>query len=222
MSCDSDAPGAARKLQIESLDRYSVTLAWQRPEFDGGSPITGYYVERRQGYSNRWGRVNRNPVGTPMITIQDLVEGDEYEFRIVAENEAGVGQPSASTGMFTARDPVTTPGRPGKPGVTLDGDSAKLLWTPPANDDGRGAVTHYVVEWKASDETGWKTTGGGEKVTRPSYTVTGLRPDVEYQFRVSGENLAGLGQPSTSATAKYGETPLPTNVLFLVSVLAFI
>jgi titin len=46
-------PGAPEKLQIEEMSRNAVTLVWQKPDFDGGSPITGYFVEKRQGYSTR-------------------------------------------------------------------------------------------------------------------------------------------------------------------------
>lgn len=45
------APGAPREL---STSEDSITLAWQRPRHDGGSPITGYMLEKRlpgQGWS---------------------------------------------------------------------------------------------------------------------------------------------------------------------------
>ena len=34
------------------------------------------------------------------MNIEDLIEGSECEFRVCAENEAGVGSPSETTGPF--------------------------------------------------------------------------------------------------------------------------
>jgi titin len=80
-----------------------------------------------------------------MFRVPDLIEDEEYEFRVVAENDAGAGTPSASTGTFRARDPFTTPGSPGKPLVSLTADAtATLSWARPA-DDGRSNITHYQV-----------------------------------------------------------------------------
>ncbi len=36
----------------------------------------------------------------------------------------------------------------------------------------------------------------GEKVTRPTYTVKGVKQGVEYEFRVTAENKVGAGPPS--------------------------
>ena len=119
-------PGAPQHVEMDNLTKKTVTLAWDKPEFDGGSPITGYYIERRQAYSNRWVKVNKQPTRDTMFKISDLLEDEEYEFRIVAENEAGIGKPSETTGTFTARDPYTKPGKPGRPEVKIEADSAVL------------------------------------------------------------------------------------------------
>ena len=176
-----------------------------KPETDGGSPLTGYYVERRQGYSSRFSRLNKAPIREPTFKVSDLIEGDEYEFRVVAENEAGCGKPSETTGTFTAKDPFNKPGKPGKPDVTLEGDSASLSWIRPS-DDGRSPITNYVVEMKGVGEIRWRVANAGEKTTKTSYVVRNLQPDMAYEFRVSAENKAGVGQPSApSQSIKYGE-----------------
>lgn len=46
-------PGPPRKLHVEHLSKTSLTLVWEKPDLDGGSPVTGYYVEKRQGFSTR-------------------------------------------------------------------------------------------------------------------------------------------------------------------------
>ena len=55
----TEPPGAPRKVAVDELTQRSCVLTWKAPEFDGGSPVTGYYVERRQGYTDRWIKVRQ-------------------------------------------------------------------------------------------------------------------------------------------------------------------
>ena len=50
-----------------------------------------------------WFQVNREPLSRTQQTYSDLVEGTEYEYRVLAENEAGISKPSDSTGVFVAK-----------------------------------------------------------------------------------------------------------------------
>lgn len=53
----SEPPGPPRKVSVEGVGKTCATLTWKAPEFDGGSPITGYYVERMQvWHSQQHGR----------------------------------------------------------------------------------------------------------------------------------------------------------------------
>ena len=44
----------------------------------------------------------------------------------------------------------------------------------------------------------WQQANMGERVTEPSYKVTGLEEDHEYEFRIAAENKAGVGEFSES------------------------
>ena len=46
----ADPPGPPRNLQIENLTKTSCTLVWEKPSFDGGAMIIGYFVEKSTGY----------------------------------------------------------------------------------------------------------------------------------------------------------------------------
>ena len=199
------SPGAPRNLQIEDLSKHKVILTWEKPDFDGGSPVTGYYLEKRQSYSTRWTRVNRSPLTTLMHTVKDLTEDEEYEFRVLAENEAGQSKPSESTGVFRARDPYTTPGRLDAPDVVINGEDAVVSWRMP-RDDGHSPITKYIVEMKAKNQTKWKPAGQIDKAKLTTLTIPKLEPETEYEFRVTAENKAGCGEPSQpSVPVKYGQ-----------------
>lgn len=153
----SDVPKAPRSVHVDSLNRSSVVLAWQAPESDGGGEITGYLVEKRQSYSTRWVPINKSPVAATTFTVRDVTEGDEYEFRVIAVNDAGAGNPSDSTGIVVPRDPYSKPGQPGTITANLENGVATLQWTKP-KDDGNKPIKNYVVELKSSSETRWKVT----------------------------------------------------------------
>ena len=42
----SDKPGPPINLQPNDTSKTKTTLTWEPPESDGGSEVTGYYVER--------------------------------------------------------------------------------------------------------------------------------------------------------------------------------
>lgn len=88
----------------------SMTVNWEEPEDDGGTPITGYWLERKETTGKRWARVTRDPI-RPMgmgesFVVTGLIEGSQYLFRVTAINAAGPGLPSPLTDPIFARDPI--------------------------------------------------------------------------------------------------------------------
>lgn len=58
----SDTPGAPYKLEASDIAKDSLNLNWYEPDEDGGSPITGYWVERYEADHDKWIRCNKLPV----------------------------------------------------------------------------------------------------------------------------------------------------------------
>ena len=67
--------------------------------------MTGYHVERSVGGSARWLRITREPVAATTLEVGELVEGNVYEFRAVALNKVGEGEPGPKSQPITAKDP---------------------------------------------------------------------------------------------------------------------
>lgn len=88
----------------------SMTVSWEEPEDDGGTPITGFWLERKETTGKRWTRVTRDPIRpTGMgesFMVSGLIEGSQYLFRVSAINAAGPGLASPPTGPIFARDPI--------------------------------------------------------------------------------------------------------------------
>ena len=50
----SDVPSAPAAPEVSGVTRTSVTLSWRPPRSDGGSEITGYYVESKSQSAYNW------------------------------------------------------------------------------------------------------------------------------------------------------------------------
>lgn len=58
----TDPPGPPTGLKPTEVTKDSVTLTWNEPDEDGGSPITGYWVERYDPEQDKWIKCNKMPV----------------------------------------------------------------------------------------------------------------------------------------------------------------
>ena len=95
------APGAPH---VDGVTPNSVTLSWTKPTDTGGGKIQGYVVEVKPKNGD-WTPATPFPVKETDCTVPNLKEGQEYEFRVKAVNEAGPGNPSISTGPVVAEKP---------------------------------------------------------------------------------------------------------------------
>ena len=83
-------------------DKDHVDLEWMPPKSDGGSPITGYIIEKRPRFG-QWEKAVEIPGKACSGTVPDLTEGQEYEFRVIAVNKGGPGDPSEASGPVIAK-----------------------------------------------------------------------------------------------------------------------
>lgn len=89
-----DEPKAPTTPKIVDWDKDFVDLTWEPPFDDGGSPITGYVIEKREKGTSRWMKAGEVKEPVTKGRAEDLEEGIEYEFRVRAVNKAGQSDPS--------------------------------------------------------------------------------------------------------------------------------
>ena len=100
-----DTPDTPGMPEVTEVGGDFVSLTWEKPKSDGGGRITGYWIEKREHGTDNWTRVNLNPCITNMINIPNLIEDRRYEFRVFAENEAGMSKPSMASNSVKIKDP---------------------------------------------------------------------------------------------------------------------
>ena len=100
-----DKPSPPRNLDIPTITAESMDLTWEVPEDDGGSPITGYIVEKKNLSHRSWQEVAKTT--ELAATVTNLHDGNQYLFRVYAENKFGVSEPVELTEPVTAKNPFS-------------------------------------------------------------------------------------------------------------------
>lgn len=115
-SLSADSPGAPASVRVREVTRSTVTLAWEPPEMDGGSAVRNYIIQKRDATRQAWNTVITKCSKTS-CKISPLQEGCKYFFRVLAENEYGIGD-----GKDT-EDAVEVSERPSQP------DSLEVIYS---------------------------------------------------------------------------------------------
>ena len=84
-------PSAPEDFRATEITSNSATLEWKAPEKDGGAPITGYVIERREKTYGSWRPESTIKAPTMTHAVRRLIEGTDYYFRVCAENVEGKG-----------------------------------------------------------------------------------------------------------------------------------
>ncbi len=127
-------PSAPQNLEARPSDG-EVTLAWQAPDDDGGSPVTRYQYRHAEGASvpeeTAW-----TSAGTDLtVTVGSLTNGTAYAFEVRAVNAKGEGPAAESAatpaddGDRTNTDPTVANPIPDQTATT----GARFRYTFPAN-----------------------------------------------------------------------------------------
>ena len=94
----ADKPDAPGQPEVVEVSQNQAVLHWAAPASDGGSPITNYRIEAHPLGTLRWDLCNISDVVTNnTYTVTGLREDTEYEFRVIAENKTGRGNPSVAS-----------------------------------------------------------------------------------------------------------------------------
>lgn len=99
-----DKPGPPGKPECHSRSNNHVEIGWKKPSNDGGAPIKGYMVERKEKGGKKWTQLGGKGLIKDNSFFDDKVtQGKEYEYRVIAVNEGGESEPSSASAGIPAR-----------------------------------------------------------------------------------------------------------------------
>ena len=155
-------------------------------------PITGYVIERKEVSRGGWTTAGMTDSYSTSIKVSKLLEGNSYDFRVMAENKVGTGPPLETTQTVEVKSPFDVPDAPSKlEAVEVTANSITLEWREPRSDGG-APIRTYIVQRKQG------YSGRFIRVSRAAIRDTYFRDnnvyeDADYEYRVAAENEAGEG-----------------------------
>lgn len=83
-------PDAPSTPEITAVTRETITVTWKEPKSDGGSHVFGYHLQMKDRNSILWQRVNKMVIRATHFKVTSINAGLIYEFKVAAENAAGI------------------------------------------------------------------------------------------------------------------------------------
>ncbi|XP_074231281.1 myosin-binding protein C, slow-type isoform X9 [Camelus bactrianus] len=166
-------------------------MNWEPPVYDGGSPILGYFIERKKKQSSRWMRLNFDLCKETTFEPKKMIEGVAYEVRIFAVNAVGISKPSMPSKPFVPLAVTSPPTL-----LTVDSvtdTTVTMKWRPP-DHIGAAGLDGYVLEYCFEGTDDW-IVANTELIEKTKFTITGLPTDARIFVRVKAVNAAGASEP---------------------------
>ncbi len=196
----------------------SVELSWIPPASDGGTPVADYRVEYSSDSGTSWTVYADGVNAATRATVDDLINGTLYRFRVAALTAEGSlqGAWSAETtdvesiGLPTAPTEVTA-----IPVTEGAGGTVELSWIAPSENGGRPiqGYTLQYAEFRNGAAGPWQDYEGNP-IIGTSLTLAGLVNGEAYVFQVAAVTAHGTGlfSATTQPVTVQGELPGPVNL----------
>uniref|UniRef100_A0A674NLR2 Contactin-4-like n=1 Tax=Takifugu rubripes TaxID=31033 RepID=A0A674NLR2_TAKRU len=191
-------PGAPEGLAVTHITDSTVQLSWGSGP-DNHSPVTMYMVQARTPFSIGWQTVATVPDSVPgqmmHATVKGLNPWVDYEFRVVAINSVGVGEPSTRTKQIRTKAavpkvaPVSVSGGGGARGELV------ITWEPVSEEHQGGEDFGYVMAFRPVGSSTWiQTVVASPEASRYIYKDDNIAPLTQFEVKVGVYNSNGEGQ----------------------------
>uniref|UniRef100_A0A7N6AGJ3 Contactin 4 n=1 Tax=Anabas testudineus TaxID=64144 RepID=A0A7N6AGJ3_ANATE len=191
-------PGAPEDLVVTDITEATVQLSWSSGP-DNHSPVTMYMVQARTPFSIGWQTVRTVPDSVPgqmmHATVKDLNPWVDYEFRVVAINSVGVGEPSMPSKQIRTKAavpkvaPVNVSGGGGARGELV------IMWEPIPEEQQSGEDFGYVVAFRPLGSNTWiQTVLASPDASRYIYRNDSMAPLSHFEVKVGVYNSLGEGR----------------------------
>ncbi|KAI1894840.1 hypothetical protein AGOR_G00119890 [Albula goreensis] len=116
-------PGCPYDLEFREVRENSLVLLWERPMYEGQSPVTGYVVEIiQEDEEEGWTALTQEPITDTFLQVSSLKAGKTYQLRVTAVNSAGLGMPSLPS------EPIKAQTKPGMKEIEVGVDNDGFIY----------------------------------------------------------------------------------------------
>ncbi|XP_043943377.1 contactin-1 [Protopterus annectens] len=212
-------PGPPGGVRVEEIQDTSVTLTWSHGTANG-SPISKYTIQAKNMLSEDWKDVKTEPStiegNMEMAKVIDLIPWMDYEFRIIATNTLGTGDPSLPSPKIRTLEAAPTVAPSDVSGGGGTNRELTITWTPLSREYHYGNNFGYIVAFKPHSETEWrKATITNPELGRYVHKDDSMAPTTLFEVKVKAYNNKGSGPYSLTAviySAEDAPTEAPTRV----------
>uniref|UniRef100_A0AAX7UUH4 Contactin 3b n=1 Tax=Astatotilapia calliptera TaxID=8154 RepID=A0AAX7UUH4_ASTCA len=205
-------PGPPDKVSVEEITDSTAQLSWT-PGRDNGSPITGYIIQARTPFTVGWQAVDTVPevVNGNMLTatVVGLNAWVEHEFRVVARNAVGLGEPSPASAKTRTEDaiPDTAPTDVGGGGGTKS--ELVITWEPVPEELQNGEGFGYIIAFRPVGTVTWTRAVISTPAARYVFRNDTIPPFSPFDVKVGAYNNRGEG-PFSSIAVVYSAEEVPS------------
>ncbi|XP_048355503.1 contactin-1 isoform X1 [Sphaerodactylus townsendi] len=202
-------PGPPGGLRIENIRNTSVVILWSRGT-DNHSPISNYTIQSRTPFHDDWKDTKTDPAivegNVESAKLIDLIPWMEYEFRIMATNTLGTGDPSIPSKKIRTEGapPNVAPSEVGGGGGR--NRELTITWVPLPREYHFGHNFGYIVSFSPFNENSWKRVKVPQSdASRYVHKDESMLPTSKYQARVRAFNNKGEGPDSITVSITSAE-----------------
>ncbi|XP_077190805.1 contactin-2 isoform X2 [Paroedura picta] len=212
-------PGPPGGLVVRDIKDTTVQLSWSRGS-DNHSPIAKYVIQSRTPLFSKWKQVRTNPANiegnAETAQVVNLIPWMDYEFRILASNILGTGEPSMPSAKIRTKEAVPTVAPSGLSGGGGAPGELIINWTPMHREYQNGDGFGYILSFRKQGTQTWKKA----KVLHAEslhyvYRNESVAPYTPFEVKIRAFNRKGDGPESLVAIVYSAEEEprvAPSNV----------
>uniref|UniRef100_A0A8B9I9F8 Contactin 6 n=1 Tax=Anser brachyrhynchus TaxID=132585 RepID=A0A8B9I9F8_9AVES len=202
-------PGPPEDVKVEHISSTTAVLSW-KSGIDNNSPVQIYSVQTRTPFSVGWQSVPTVPEvlngRTHKATVVDLSPWVEYEFRVVASNSVGIGEPSRPSALLKTKAAVPVVAPTNISGGGGSRSELVITWEPVPEELQNGEGFGYIIMFRPLGSTTWtKAVVASVEASKYIYRNESITPLSPFEVKVGVYNNEGEGTLSSISIVYSGE-----------------
>uniref|UniRef100_A0A8I3W0A9 Contactin 2 n=1 Tax=Callithrix jacchus TaxID=9483 RepID=A0A8I3W0A9_CALJA len=196
-------PGPPGGVVVRDIGDTTIQLSWSRG-FDNHSPIAKYILQARTPPAGKWKQVRTNPANiegnAETAQVLGLTPWMDYEFRVIASNILGTGEPSGPSSKIRTKEAVPSVAPSGLSGGGGAPGELIVNWTPMSREYQNGDGFGYLLSFRRQGSTHWQTARvPGADAQYFVYSNESVRPYMPFEVKIRSYNRRGDGPESLTA-----------------------